>query len=1174
MNSDRIFRTAIGLIFTLVAIDLAAQGADVSTGALASSVEEAKLIVSKNYEFALMGNAVSIDGNRAVVGVERDDVVEGNQGTVYVYEFDGADWIQTHQINAADGESGDNFGSALALEGDDLLVGAGGVFPDGAVYVFEYDSVGDEWLQVQKILPSNTVGSSSSRFGGSLSLSAGRLLVGAEGDSGNGSASGAAWFYQHDGSSWVEVQKVLASDGAMQEFYGWSVSLFGFRAVIGAVSAGASGAAYVYEWNESNGTWDEMQKIVPADGLTNQYFGSSAGLSGNDLVIGAGRDDTDGYATGAAYYYLLDGGTDTWNFVQKIFASDSAGDDFFAENLALQDDRLVVGAYSEGEGAGGNSGAVYVYEKSGGVWLEQARLKTGDIAFGDSFGTSVALDGNRLLSGAQGDSEVANSAGAAYVFDFDGSNWTETQKLLAIDAVTDDHFSRAVDIDGTTAVVGADSDSEWGANSGKVYVFDYNGIKWSLSQTLIPDDPAPSTYFGADVSLDGDWLAITAHVPQGGFVYVFKRTDGNWQQHQKLTASDNNAGDFFGRSVELRGARMIVGATFDDDLGASSGSAYVFDLDSDTWTEAQKLLPDDGAAEDYFGQSVAIDGDRALIGAWSDHTSIADTGSAYVFELDTGLWSQTEKLLPSDPLDGGLFGFSVALQNDWAMVGAHGDEDFGAESGAVYVFEYDAGSWSELQKITPEVGAVLDRFGRQVALDGNRMVVGANLRDTTAPNAGAVFSYDFNGVNWSFDQEITAGDAAENDYFGHAVGVDGNRVIAGAWGDDNNWIDDGAAYVINIANRYDLIVNVTGLFPGNQLGDTYLGPNQVTFTNAGDSVVFTGGQAIEQVISNLADGESYDLMFSGDPTFPNQDCEYIDSTTSGVINGSDVMITMECVTLQYDLSIDGGELIAGTEAVVSNQTGDQITVPAGAVVTFPTQLDDGSIFELSVDTQPTAPNQTCTFYNEGVGRMHTDWTMYLECSINPYSVGGTVSGLSDSGSLTLRNNGLDDLAISNNGGFTFSTALDDQSDYEVTVFSQPTEPNQVCVVAGGSDGDGSGTLAGQNVTSIQVTCTTVQYTVGGTLSGLVPGSELVLTNNGVDPLTLTENGDFTFTDPLDDLSAYEVAVSSQPATPPQSCTVENGQGDLSGALVDDVVVTCVQLGELIYQDGFEKAEPN
>jgi hypothetical protein len=138
MKSDRMMKTTIGLIFTLVAIDLAAQEHNVSAGALASSVEEAKLIVSKNYEFALMGNAVSIDGNRAVVGAERDDDVYGSQGTVYVYEFDGADWIQTHQINAADGESGDNFGSALAVEGDDLLVGASGVSLDGAVYVFEY----------------------------------------------------------------------------------------------------------------------------------------------------------------------------------------------------------------------------------------------------------------------------------------------------------------------------------------------------------------------------------------------------------------------------------------------------------------------------------------------------------------------------------------------------------------------------------------------------------------------------------------------------------------------------------------------------------------------------------------------------------------------------------------------------------------------------------------------------------------------------------------------------------------------------------------------------------------------------------------------------------------------------------------------------------------------------
>ena len=169
-----------------------------------------------------------------------------------------------------------------------------------------------------------------------------------------------------------------------------------------------------------------------------------------------------------------------------------------------------------------------------------------------------------------------------------------------------------------------------------------------------------------------------------------------------------------------------------------------------------------------------------------------------------------------------------------------------------------------------------------------------------------------------------------------------------------------------------------------------------------------------------------------------------------------------------------------------------------------------------------------------------------------YTVGGTLSGLAAGNTVVLQNNGGDDLSLSANGSFTFGTALADGSSYSVTVLTQPTSPNQVCAVS-----NGSGTVSGANVTDVSVVCTTVGYHIGGTVSGLFNGYDLVLTNNGGDNLTIMDNGSFTFATPVPDGGSYSVAILTQPDHPKHHCTVANGSGTVSGADVTDVSVTCV-----------------
>jgi multisubunit Na+/H+ antiporter MnhB subunit len=248
-------------------------------------------------------------------------------------------------------------------------------------------------------------------------------------------------------------------------------------------------------------------------------------------------------------------------------------------------------------------------------------------------------------------------------------------------------------------------------------------------------------------------------------------------------------------------------------------------------------------------------------------------------------------------------------------------------------------------------------------------------------------------------------------------------------------------------------------------------------------------------------------------------------------------------------------LAAGASVTLQNNGGGDLTLTADGSFSFATALTDGSAYSVAVLSQPTSPPQTCTVTN-GVGTLAganvTD--VAVACVTNTFTVSGTLTGLAVGASVTLQNNGGDDLTLTADGGFSFATALMGGSPYSVAVLSQPTSPSQTCTVT-----NGVGTSAGANVTNVAVVCVTNTFTVFGTLTGLAVGASVTLQNNGADDLTLTADGSFSFATALMDGSAYSVAVSSQPTSPSQTCAVTNGVGTLAGANVTDVGVTCVDI---------------
>lgn len=397
--------------------------------------------------------------------------------------------------------------------------------------------------------------------------------------------------------------------------------------------------------------------------------------------------------------------------VQKLLASDGAANDYFGGSVAISSDNsvLVVGVYGDSYN-GTNSGSAYVFIKQpNGTYVQNQMLTASDGAASDRFGVSVSIsnDGSVVVVGSNGDDDKGSNSGSVYVFTKqpDGS-YTQSQKLTASDGAAQDYFGYTLSISGDSSVivVGAYQDDDKGTNSGSAYVFSKQSDgEYLQSQKLVANDAAAGDCFGCKVAIstDSSILVIGAYDDDdrggsSGSAYVFtKESNGNYIHSQKLIAIDGAYSDRFGISVAVSGdgSVLVIGAYFDDDLGTDSGSVYVFTKQSSgLYAQSQKLLASDGAGDDQFGFSVAVssDGSVIVVGSYGDDDKGSNSGSAYVFtkQLD-GSYTQSQKLVASDGDVSDFFGYSVAINDDGAVVvvGSHQDDDKGSGSGSVYIFK-------------------------------------------------------------------------------------------------------------------------------------------------------------------------------------------------------------------------------------------------------------------------------------------------------------------------------------------------------------------------------------------------------------------------------------------------------------------------------------------------------
>lgn len=377
------------------------------------------------------------------------------------------------------------------------------------------------------------------------------------------------------------------------------------------------------------------------------------------------------------------------------------------------------------------------------VPMEYQKLFDTAYADTDHFGLSASMSGYDIIIGAPNKDDGGSDSGAAYVFfRYEGEfYWEEVKKLTASDAEAGDEFGRCVAIDGDSAIVSAPYEDDVGSDRGAAYIFNRD---------------------------------------QGG--------DDNWGEVKKLIASGAQDGDEFGTSVAISGDYAIVGAQYEDSGGTSSGAAYVFYRDqggADNWGEVAKLTASDAALGDLFGRSVAIDGDYAVVGAYSEDGAGTDRGAVYIFDRNSS-WGEVKKLTASDFQDSDQFGVSVAIDGDYVVVGAIGEDGGGTDHGAAYVFNRNQGgtdNWGEVIKLTASDADDFDAMGCSVAISGDYVVVGAFYEDGSGGNnrgAAYIFGRNSGGQDiWGQVMKIFSSDAEDGDNFGFSVDIDGDYVIVG-----------------------------------------------------------------------------------------------------------------------------------------------------------------------------------------------------------------------------------------------------------------------------------------------------------------------------------------------------------------------------------------------------------
>jgi trimeric autotransporter adhesin len=640
--------------------------------------------------------------------------------------------------------------------------------------------------------------------------------------------------------------------------------------------------------------------------------------------------------------------------------------------------------------------------------------------------------------------------------------------------------------------------------------------RWDGSEWASLDGPTGSGMNNTVLALtvyDGELIAGGYFTSAGGVpVNYIARWDGS--EWAALAGPSSTGVNYRVRALTVYNGELIAGGLF-----SSAGGVAVNRVARWDGSQWDSLAGPSGMGVDGAVHSLAVYSDELIVGG-------GFTNAGGLLANRIARWNGSEWGSLEGPSGVGMNSLVEALTvyNDELIAGGVFSDAGGVQANRIA--RWDGTQWADLS--SPTESGLNNRVYALNVYDGE-LIAGGDFSNAAGVTVNRIASWD--GSEWG-GLDGPSGIGMDNTV--RALTIHNEDLFAG-----------GIFSVAGGIASWRIGQFVTAYSVGGTVSG--LAGNGLTLQNNGSDDLLVSANESFSFPTPIANGGSYEISVLFHPEEPSQTCSV--NNSSGTVLGSDVDdVQVTCATNTFSI---GGTVsdLAGTGLVLQNNAGDDLAISSDGSFEFATALLDGTNYDVTVAVQPTNLSQTCTVANGSGTLAGTDVTnVEVTCATDQFTVGGTVSGLQGD-QVVLQNNAGDDQTLSADGGFTFSPQ-DDGTTYEVTVLTQPDDPSQTCSVS-----NGSGDLAGADFTGVEVVCVTDQFSVGGSVSGLV-GNGLVLQNNGGDDLPISEDGSFTFSTALDDLSGYEVTVLAQPSDPSQTCTVSNGTGDLAGADVIDVDVTC------------------
>jgi hypothetical protein len=369
------------------------------------------------------------------------------------------------------------------------------------------------------------------------------------------------------------------------------------------------------------------------------------------------------------------------------------------------------------------------------------------------YGWAVTIHGEFAAISAPNESyDNLVMAGTVYMYRIKDGNWSFFQKITPSDPESMKSFGSSLKMYGLSLLVGAPNDN---GKAGAAYVFQFNGVSWEQIQKIVPENLVSFQQFGATVELGPNYALIStiSKDDQGiasGSIYQYRVTLENWVEEQVIVSPEKSVNDLFGACLSIVSKdRFVVGAPRTNGKNMNEGAIYSYTKKESGWAIDQKITPENGCTEGLFGNACSISEGRLLVGAMQEASESLTSGKAYLFKLNhTGKWSLEQILVPDNQRNNDYFGMSVSLNGELAIVGSPKWDNgiFNGDMGSVDIFGFQDGKWSFIQKIIAEDGAEDDHFGMAISSYKNNLIIGSRFDDDPQPNNGSAEIYNLSSL--------------------------------------------------------------------------------------------------------------------------------------------------------------------------------------------------------------------------------------------------------------------------------------------------------------------------------------------------------------------------------------------------------------------------------------------